>query len=534
MDKEDKYNIDTDPDFDVNFYKNIEKVINDAYLEDALVNGNKEAAYEFAMASELSVANHAMEDGEHSVTDQIMGEELPTINQDIAGTELNKADQNMGDEEILVTDEFLSQEVMDAIQESAASDNVLISADTEFEDEIIHKADDALIDINASLAKQISEELGLLDPDAGKKRMSRGRKALTVALIVLACLVGLGSFLGFTKPGNKLLMRMGADIGGKIWATMTKDFEKKPEIVEDTDYLDEEDLSTDEEDIDPNTIVWPDHPGYGRQEEGVYNILLLGEEAIESGSSRGRTDVIIIATMNTNTKELKLTSLMRDTLVRIPGYRENKLNSAYEKGGVDLLYETIAVNYDIRLDGCVLVNFENFERIIDSLGGIEITLTAGEAKYLNKTNYISKRQYRTVVEGKQLMNGNQVLGYTRIRKRANINGVNNDYGRTERHRIVLDAIFEKYKSKSKLELGSIMFSLLPMIKSDINSDHFELLLNEFFEMGTSKIDQLRLPVDGTFTDNVEVRGMDVLIPDWDKNITELHNFIFGDNKAAAQ
>ena len=107
---------------------------------------------------------------------------------------------------------------------------------------------------------------------------------------------------------------------------------------------------------------------------------------------------------------------MRDTLVQIPGYRENKLNSAYEKGDVDLLYKTIALNFNIRLDGCILVNFENFEKIIDFMGGLEITLTSSEARYLRNTNYISNPKYRTVVEGTQLMNGNQVLGYSRIRK----------------------------------------------------------------------------------------------------------------------
>lgn len=561
MDKGEKYNIDTDPDFDVNFYKNIEKVLSDAYLEDTNDNWNKETAdspkaYTFTEDNKQPVDDQIMMDGEfsadvneackNSTADQTSEiSELSATNQDEEDSELLEDDQIMADtelpfvgavmmdEEILVTDELLGNEGM---EEAEQGDSAAIhdSVSSDMEEEIIHKVDDALIDINASLAKQISEELGLLERSTVKKKMPKSRKALSVALIVLACLVGLGSFLGFTKPGNKLLMRMGVDISGKIWATMTKDFEKEPEIVEDTDHLDESDLETDEEDIDTNLIQWPEHPGYGRQEEGVYNILLLGEEAIDSGTARGRTDVIIIATMNTNTKELKLTSLMRDTLVRIPGYQENKLNTAYEKGGVDLLYETIAVNYDIRLDGCIMVNFEKFEKIIDKLGGVEITLTASEAKYLNRTNYISKPQYRTVVEGKQLMNGNQVLGYTRIRKRANINGVNNDYGRTERHRIVLDAIFEKYKTKSKLELGSMMFSFLPMITTDISSKTFEMLLNNFIEMGTTKIDQLRLPADGTFTDNVEVRGMDVLIPDWDKNITLLHDFVFGDDKAAAQ
>ncbi len=526
MDKEDKYNIDTDPDFDKNFYNNIEKVLSDTYLEQWEGENPKDTQEAEGM---LEVKGTQEAKG----TQDARSEEVAISTEEAMepmDTENVKADtEAMALDELLVTKEFqvASREADDTEAMLQSSEESVI------EEEISHRVDDTLSDINASLAKQISEELNLLDTHPIKKKMSGGRKALSIVLIILACLVGFGSFLGFTKPGNKLLLRMGIDISGKIWATMTKDFDKSPELLEDTDHLDEEDLSSDEEDIDPNTINWPEHPGYGRQEEGVYNILLLGEEAIGSGSSRGRTDVIIIATMNTVTKELKLTSLMRDTLVRIPGYKENKLNSAYEKGGVELLYETIAMNFDIRLDGCIMVNFENFEKIIDKLGGIEITLTASEAKYLNNTNYISKPQYRTVVTGKQLMNGNQVLGYSRIRKRANINGVNNDYGRTERHRIILDAIFEKYKTKSKMELGSMMFSFLPMITTDISSKNFELLLNNFVEMGTSKIDQLRLPADGTFTDNVEVRGMDVLIPEWDKNIKLLHDFVFGDDKAAA-
>ncbi len=519
MNKDDNYNYDTDPDFNDNFYKNIEKVLSDVGADQMLAAGYRD--------------EEPKEEPAGKAEDEIPGEELAGEAEDEIPEEepAGEAEDETQEEEPAGEsgDEIPGEELTE--EAGAASETAYTTA---AEEELSDNVDDALLDINASLAKQICEELGQMDTKApAKDKMSKGRKILSVALIVLACLVAMGSFLGFTKPGNKLLMRMGINIVGKIWATSTKTFEKNPVALEDTDHLDPEDLDSDAEEADPNTIKWPEHPGIGRQEKGVYNILLLGEEAIGSGSSRGRTDLIIIATMNTNTKELKLTSLMRDSLVRIPGYLDNKLNTAYEKGGLDLLYETISMNYDIRLDGCIMVNFDDFEKIIDRLGGIEITLTASEAKYLNNTNYISKPQYRNVYEGKQLMNGNQVLGYTRIRRRATISGVNNDYGRTERHRIVLDAIFEKYKTKGKIELSSMMLSLLPMITTDINSENFELLLNSFIKMGTTKIDQLRLPADGTFTDNVEVRGMDVLILDWDENVTLLHEFIFGNaNKSA--
>ncbi len=387
--------------------------------------------------------------------------------------------------------------------------------------------EEELSDINESLAKQICDELDQNRQPAVHKKMPRWLKIQVGLIAGVLCVVGLFSILAFTKPGNQLLMKMGVNLGGRIWATWTNNFDDGTDLTEDIDTIDEEDLGSAAPEVDTRTLVWPNHPGDGRQEEGVYNILLLGEEAIGSGTSRGRTDVIVIATMNTNEKKLRLTSLMRDTLVQIPGFQDNKLNSAYEKGGLDLLYKTIALNFDIRLDGCIKVNFENFEKIIDKLGGLDLTLTAGEAKYLNTTNYISNPLNRNVREGTQHLNGNQVLGYSRVRKKATITGNNNDYGRTDRHRIVLNAIFEKYKTKSKVELAAMMPSLLPMITTDIDSKTFEQLLNTFIEMGLQNIDQLRIPADGTFTDNVKVRGMDVIIPDLDENIDVMHKFIFG-------
>lgn len=485
MDKDDvnsTFDFDNDPEFSENFYKNIDMAFGES---------NVEAPNQTEEAAALSEEGPTAEGDSFMKADSFPEEKLPAKEEPIGADEYAKPSSMIG----------LSE---DAIE-------------------------DELNGINADLARQICEEMDTINTQSTKKvKKQRFMRIRNGILLTLLCIVGLGFFLGFTKPGNQILLKMGLNLTGTIWSTWTGDFEKEVQAVEDVDYLDEEDLASDAEEVDPNTIVWPEHPGAGRHEEGVYNILLLGEEAIGSGSGRGRTDVIVVATMNTNTKKLMLTSLMRDTLVQIPGYKDNKLNSAYERGGLDLLYETIALNFDLQLDGCVMVNFENFEKIIDKLGGLELTLTEGEAKYLNTTNYISKPQYRNVYAGTQLMNGNQVLGYARVRKRATITGNNNDYGRTDRHRIVLNAIFEKYKTKSKVELASMMLNILPMITTDIDSKNFELLLNTFIEMGTMDISQLRIPADGTFTDNVKVRGMDVLIPDLQANVEVLHNFIFGE------
>ncbi len=487
MDKDSEnstFDFDNDPEFSKNFNKNIEKVLGD-----------------FSESTDEVVTNGYVAEDISEKTD------TPEVadNNNISNTRIVEPIR------------------IDFEEENAAASQTadVITADI---------IDDELGDIKDSLAKQICAEMETIQVEEEKQqKKQRWFKIQSGIVLTLLCFIGFGFFLGFTKPGNQLLMGMGVNLGGTIWATWTGNFQDNSDVVEDVDYLDEDDITAKGEEIDPSTIKWPDHPGDGRQEEGVYNILLLGEEAIGNGTSRGRTDVIVVATMNTNNKTLRLTSLMRDTLVQIPGYNDNKLNTAYEKGGLDLLYETIALNFDLQLDGCVMVNFENFEKIIDRLGGLEITLTSGEASYLNSTNYISNPANRNVVEGKQLLNGNQVLGYSRVRKRATITGNNNDYGRTDRHRIVLNAIFDKYKTTSKAELATIMLELLPMITTDIDNKCFELLLNSFFEMGTTDMEQLRIPADGTFVDNKKVRGMAVLIPDLDKNVEILHSFIFGED-----
>lgn len=468
-DKDDTLDIENDPEFNANFYKNIERVLESVDLPEKLPN---------------------------SAIDILTEEETKKPDED----DVEAADKSMEEQ---------SPEVAAAKADLAVESNV----------------EDELMDISSLLAKQVSEEL-----DVGAAKSSKKESIFLMqnsALLTILCILGFCFFFAFTKPGNEALLRMGLNIGGTIWETGTNNFTNVAYAEKDIDYIDEEDIESDAEEIDLKTVKLPNYEGEGRKEEGVYNILVLGEEAIGQGAGRGRTDVIVIATINTNTKSLKLTSLMRDTLVKIPGYKENKLNVVYELGGIDLLYKTLAKNFDIHLDGSVLVNFKNFEKIIDELGGLDITLTAAEAKYLRTTNYISNPEYRNVVEGKQHMNGNQVLGYARIRKRAAITGNNNDYGRTDRHRIILNGIFEKCKSKDKVELASMMLKFLPMLTTDIDAEGFRALLDAYLDTGATSIEQMRIPANDTFKDNIKVRGMSVLIPDYEANTNILHDFIFG-------
>ena len=105
--------------------------------------------------------------------------------------------------------------------------------------------------------------------------------------------------------------------------------------------------------------------------KNVINILLVGSDHGAIKGDHGRSDSIMIATVNFKTKELKLTSLMRDMYVEIPGHGHNKLNAAYAFGGVELLYQTIAKNFGIKIDNYCVVDFSTFEKVINKVGGVE-------------------------------------------------------------------------------------------------------------------------------------------------------------------
>jgi len=383
--------------------------------------------------------------------------------------------------------------------------------------------DDMLNDITSSLADQINQEIDAMisisdeedeSPDdyvePKKKRFPRWLKILSIVFAVVM-VVSIGGMYAVSHYLDR--------INYTDWSNTEK-------LSEEFDQDDIDGLDV----VDPNSISLSSG-GSLRTDQDVINILLVGEEAMFDGGSRGRTDSMMIATINVKQKALKLTSIMRDLYVAIPGYSDNKLNAAYHNGGMPLLKQTIEENFDIELDGSVLVNFAGFEEIINRLGGVEITLTANEAAYLNRTNYISNPIYRNVRAGTQTLNGNQALGYSRVRY-VRTETESDDFGRTSRQRTVLNAIFDKYKSKSLPELVTILYDILPLVTTDINKSTIMDYLTTVVTLGTTELETMRIPVDDAFS-NSSVRGMSVLLPNsLQDNIDALHTFIFGSEENA--
>ncbi len=258
----------------------------------------------------------------------------------------------------------------------------------------------------------------------------------------------------------------------------------------------------------------------------VINILLVGSDHGAIKGDHGRSDSIMIATINQDTKELKLTSLMRDIYVEIPGHGHNKLNAAYAYGGVELLYQTIAKNFGIKIDKYCVVDFETFEKVIDKVGGIEITLEEKEAEYLNSTNYISKAKYRNVKAGKQILNGNQALGYSRIRHVVSQKYGDGDFGRTGRQRAVLQAALNKVLEQSPTKIADIALDALSDVSTDMNAKYLKSLVAKVISFGTTEIDQQRIPLEGTYVQGRAQSNMFVFFINFDANKAALEYFLF--------
>ena len=277
-------------------------------------------------------------------------------------------------------------------------------------------------------------------------------------------------------------------------------------------------------------------------DDQIVNILVVGNDYREErgyGAS-GLTDTMIIATMDMKHGTLKTASLMRDLVVEIPGHGKNKLNSANSFGGIELLYKTIATNFNIELDGYVEVGFAAFTKIIDKVGGIELELTESEASYLNSTNYIRNKKSRNVKVGKQTLNGAQALGYCRIRKGGvtTINGLRDDYGRTWRQRTVITALFDKMKSQPLSKWMEVADKVLENVRTDLDNDTILKYMKDAVMMGTTQIHQMQIPVNGYYRNDKNNEFPDAqgwsLVPtngittDYDRtaNSEALRQFIF--------
>lgn len=259
-----------------------------------------------------------------------------------------------------------------------------------------------------------------------------------------------------------------------------------------------------------------------------WNILLLGTDNREDlENAYGRTDSMIILSVNLATKQAKLTSLMRDTWVHIDGHGNAKLNAASVYGGPELTMRTINECYGTDLSDYVLVNITGLADIIDLLGGVDLDVTEEERKALNRglfdlSSMSGMEKLETSGENVHL-NGNQAVAYARIRN------IDTDYRRTERQRAVLTALAGKLKAQNNAAtLVAVINTLLPCVETNIDLAEVMTLALVGLQMDIDSIEQFRVPADGTFKDGM-FNGVWCIKPNFETNTQLLHDFIYGED-----
>lgn len=266
--------------------------------------------------------------------------------------------------------------------------------------------------------------------------------------------------------------------------------------------------------MNADDVTWDTEPTVPTEDnEEVINILLIGQDR-RPGEGRSRSDAMILCTINTGKKTLTMTSFMRDMYIQIPGYKDNRINVCYPLGGMSLLDDALLKNFGIHVDGNVEVDFDGFMDAVDLVGGVDVTLSAAEASYLNRRGNwdVTFNDNWNLTEGVNHLNGSQALAYSRIRDVGN-----GDFGRTGRQRTVLNALVEKAKTLSLLELDALLTQMLPMITTDLsNSDILNYAAMLLPMLADLEIQTLRIPADDTYK-FASINGMSVLLPDLEAN-----------------
>lgn len=335
--------------------------------------------------------------------------------------------------------------------------------------------------------------------------MSKLQKVVLLILSVLALLV-IGAYIFLQIQLNKV---------GRLSAGETS--------------FSAEDFEEDGEHEDTLSAVdWGKANGIQPQ-EGVTNVLLIGQDTRQEGE-RARSDSMMILTIDSNRNRLCITSLMRDLYVQIPGYRDNKINAAYRFGGFELLDATIEANFGISIDYNVEVDFEGFKDIIDAMGGIDIRLNQAEVNYLNGTSEEGQKHRGTApISGLQVgmnhLDGDAALAYARTRYVATDNA-RDDFGRTERQRIVLQTVYQSLKVQSWTDLLSLYDAVADDLATDMTNDQMLSLALSAYSMGVDSMEEFRIPQDEAYT-NEWVGNMLVLVPtSWDVLRANLQSFLY--------
>jgi LCP family protein required for cell wall assembly len=257
--------------------------------------------------------------------------------------------------------------------------------------------------------------------------------------------------------------------------------------------------------------------------DGYTNIALFGLDTRNANLEQANSDVIIVASINNRTKEIKMVSVYRDTYLNIGEDLYRKANAAYANGGPEWAVNMLNTNLDLDITEYVSVDFDAVAELVDAMGGLELTVDAEEAKYINgycvETSEVTGRTYEPIPEaaGTYSLNGVQVVAYTRIRYTSG-----NDFKRTERQREVIGLLIQKAKTMSFEGLTEVANRMFPKILTSFSKDE---ILKLGFSLITCRLGETTgFPFAHRTSNDGNYNEVPVTL---ESNVSELHRFLFG-------
>lgn len=255
-------------------------------------------------------------------------------------------------------------------------------------------------------------------------------------------------------------------------------------------------------------------------DDKILNVLLMGVDDYQA-NDKGRSDSMLMVSLDRRHEKLKMTSFMRDMYVSIPGHQANKLTVAYSIGGPALTVQTIENGFGVDIDRYVLISNDSFNKIIDRLGGVTVEISSAEARLIN--TYSGESSSKRLTGGLQHMTGRQAHYYSRIRD------IGNDYERTQRQRKVLQAIIDEFKTSDLGTINGILYDVLPLVTTNMTKNEILSLATNSLTYLNYPTSQNRIPVDGTFDDQSIPGVGSSLVVNFQKNHEKLVEFIYEEN-----
>ena len=262
--------------------------------------------------------------------------------------------------------------------------------------------------------------------------------------------------------------------------------------------------------------------------KGYQTIAMFGLDNRSNGNlSQGRSDVIMLANINNDTKEVKLVSVYRDTYLDTGDGIFQKCNAAYAKGGPEQAISMLNVNLDLNITDYVTVDFNSIIECVDLLGGVDMEITDDEASlmtgYIRELNELTGNKAENLTQGgTYTLNGVQACAYARIRY-----GGGDDYRRTERQRTVLTAMVKKAQQSDLTTVNKLINEVCGDIQTSFSNAELLALASQVFQYSIG--DTTGFPFTKT-TKVLSKKTGDVVIPcDLSDNVKELHIFLYEDS-----